>query len=413
MPQSKLGSEAAQASQVAGLVARLLATKSQAAMITALRAEPHPEVTRALASEVKAHVSLLEGHLRGDRSREAIATVLAMLFLDANHAVSCMRREGVLRASRYGFRGSLIGRVVKASLSVRDLLSASPDRIAWLESVEALSRIAGNARSLQREIEQAIKAHRTMVLKTIFVMVNMLLYHGWLNDLEASSLDGRRYSTEEYAEAASLVLRTYAALFPIDDGCFNHVDSKAFDENAIVYHRLLLAAIRITKFKEAELFIDGLPYRAECEGETVTISSIDPNVERSVRLGYIQGHGQAMIRIADLHATESGLSVRDLIDSGFERGSFGKMLELVEQPVRRLRLRLPAVPEVFESFFARNDLFRDEMEMILTLDVDNFGTIDDLIFSITDRVTSLDVFKVQRYFNFLSSAYQRCWARAD
>lgn len=407
MSQSPSGSNAMQKPPVSELVERLLAAKSQAMMVDALRGERRREKTKALASEIKSHVSVLERHLHSNRPYQAIATMLAMLFLDADYAISCMRRDGVLRASRYGYKGSLIGRVAKAGLGIQDLIFASPDRIAWLESVEALSRIAGNALSLQQDIERAVKAHRTVVLKTVFVIVNTMLYRGWINDPEANSLDGQRYSSEEYAEAASLILRTYSALFPIDDSCFNFIDPRALGANAVVYDRLLLAAIRLTKFVEAELLIDGLPYRADFEGQTVTVSSIDPNIERSVRIGYIQGHGQAMIRFAHLHATSTALSIRDVINQGFERGGLGKMLELVEHPVRRLRLRLPALPELFDAFFARDEFLRDELEMLLTLDVDNFGGMDDLIFPITDRVASSDIFKVQRYFNFLSSSYQK------
>lgn len=114
-------------------------------MISLLRSEARPPANKALAAEIKAQVQVLEGHLVGDRPREAIATALAMIFIDADHAISRIRRDGVLRASRYEYRGSLIGRVAKAALGVRGLLAASPDRIAYLESVEALSRVAGNA----------------------------------------------------------------------------------------------------------------------------------------------------------------------------------------------------------------------------------------------------------------------------
>lgn len=372
-----------------------------------LRTETRPPASKALASEIKAHVSVLERHLDDNRPREAIATALAMIFLDADHAIACVRREGVLRASRYGFRGSLIGRVAKAALGIRDLLAASPDRIAYLESVEALSRLAGSAFVLQREIEATIRSRRTEVLKTVFVMVNSLFYHGWLKDDEASSLSSHRYSSEEYAEAASLVLRSYSSMFPVDAASFVYVDAHAAGKNALVYERLLLAAIRLNKFKEAELQIDGLPYRADGAGETVTVSSIDPDVERSIRLGYIQTQNQGMIRHTHLQEANPAVSMRSVIDHGFDSGSFQDMLELVEQPVRRFVLRLPAVPEVFERFFGSDSLFRDEYEMLITLDVDNFGTFDELIFPITSRVTSVDIFKVQRYFNFLSCAYQR------
>ncbi|MBC3943694.1 hypothetical protein, partial [Sphingomonas albertensis] len=252
-----------------------------------------------------------------------------------------------------------------------------------------------------------IRSHRAEVLKTVFVMVNSLFYHGWMNDNEASSLSGHRYSSEDYAEAASLVLRTYASMFSVDGVSFAHVDAHAVGKNALVYERLLLAAFRLTKFREAELFLDGLPYRADGVRETVTVSSIDPDVERSLRLGYIQAQNQGMIRFTHLQEANPAVSMRSVIDHGFERGIFQDLLELIEHPVRRFVLKLPAVPEVFEQFFGRDDLFRDELEMLLALDVDNFGTFEELIFQITDRVTSMDIFKVQRYFNFLSCAYQR------
>lgn len=392
---------------VSDLVARLLSVKTQASMAVLLRTVSRPPATKALSAEVKAHVSVLAGHLTEKRPREAIATALAMIFLDPDHAISCMRRDGVLRASRYEYRGSLIGRIARAVLDVRDLLTMSPDRIAYLESVEALSRVAGNALTLKLEVEAKVRAHRSAVLKTVFVIVNSLFYHEWNNDREANSLDGRRYSSEEYAEAASFLLHTYASMFPVDILSFAHVDTEAFGKNGHVYERLLVDAIRLTKFREAELLIDGLPYRADCEGNTVTVSSIDPDLERAVRLGFIQQQTQVMIRQIHLEKAKPATSIRAIIDLGFDRGSFEHLLEINDQIVRRLVLRMPVIPEVFDALFATDDLFHDEIQMLMALDVDNFGTFDDLIFPITDRISSMDVIKVQRYFNFISCAYQR------
>jgi len=376
-------------------------------MVALLRAEARPLATKALSAEVKAHVSVLAEHLTGKRPREAIATALAMIFLDPDHAISCIRRDGVLRASRYQYSGSLIGRIAKAVLNIRDLLTTSPDRIAYLESVEALSRLARNALTLKSEVEAKVRAHRAVVLKTVFVMVNSLFYHEWSNDLEANSLDARRYSSEEYAEAASFILHTYASMFPVDDFSFAQVDTEAFGKNALVYQRLLMDAIRLTKFREAELLIDGLPYRADYEGNTVTVSSIDRDLERAVRLGYIQQQIQGMVRQIHFAKTKPAISIRAAIDSGFDRGGFEHLLEIKDQIVRRLVLRLPAIPELFDALFATDVLFHDEIQMLMALDVDNFGTFDDLVFPITDRISSMDVFKVQRYFNFISCAYQR------
>lgn len=364
-------------------------------------------MTKALSKDVKAHVSVLAEHLDENRPREAIATAMAMIFLEPDHAISCMRRNGVLRASRYEYRGSLIGRIAKAVLGVRDIFAMSPDRIAYLESVEALTCVAGNARTLKKEIEMKVRAHRSVVLKTVFVLINNLFYREWINDHEASSLDSRRYSSEEYAEAASFILHIFASMFPVDGMSFAHVDTDAAGKNALFYERLLIAAIRLAKFREAEQLIDGLPYRADREGEEVTISSFDPDVERAVRLGFIQQRTQAFIRQFHLQEADQPISIRTLIDTGFDRGSFDNLLEIKDHPVRRLILMMPIIPAVFDTWFATDELFRDEIQMLMELDVDHFGTFDDLVFPITDQISSLDVLKVQRYFKFISCAYQR------
>ena len=196
-------------------------------------------------------------------------------------------------------------------------------------------------------------------------------------------------------------------MFPVDGMSFAHVDTDAARRNALVYERLLVAAIRLAKFREAEQLIDGLPYRADREGGEVTISSMDPDVERAVRLGFIQQRTQALIRQFHLQETDQPISIRTLIDTGFDRGSFDNLLEIRDHPVRRLVLLMPAIPVVFDAWFANDELFRDEIQMLMELDVDFFGTFDDLVFPITDRISSLDVLKVQRYFNFISCAYQR------
>ncbi|MCF6272009.1 MAG: hypothetical protein L3J37_02295 [Rhodobacteraceae bacterium] len=396
-----------QTSLVSDLVSRLISVKNQAYMVSLLRKEERPLATKALSADVKAHVSVLAKHLAENRPREAIATAMAMIFLEPDHAISCMRRNGVLRASRYEYRGFLIGRIAKAVLGVRDVFAMSPDRIAYLESVKALSCVAGNARTLKTEIEVTVRVHRSMVLKTVFVLVNSLFYREWINDHEASSIDSRRYSSEEYAEAASFILHIYASMFPVDSMSFAHVDTDATGKNALLYERLLVAAIRLAKFREAEQLIDGLPYRADREGGEVTISSMDPDVERAVRLGFIQQRTQALIRQFHLQEADQPISIRTLIDTGFDRGSFDNLLEIRDHPVRRLVLLMPAVPVVFNALFATDELFRDEIQLLMELDVDHFGTFDDLVFPITDRISSLDVLKAQRYFNFISCAYQR------
>ncbi|MFP5515417.1 MAG: hypothetical protein ACLGJC_20320 [Alphaproteobacteria bacterium] len=409
MKSDILGERAsAKYSEVEYLIKALLSLHNQAAMIAFLEQAQRPIMSKALGNEIKARIKTLGGHIEAKRSREATATLLVLLFIDASYVLPRLRREGVLRASRYGYRGSLIGTVAKAALQIRPLMNASSERIRYLESVIALSKLATDARALYDEIVKILRSRRDRVLKTLLVILNNQFYSGGIDDRSQSSMLLRHYTKEEYAEGASLIFSIYSSLFAITDECCNDVDVAAIKGEA-VYERLLLMAVRLTKFNDAEILIDGLPYKATISGETITIDSIDPEIERSVRLGYIQNENQVAIRMRDFHKSDQSeipISVGDIIEKGFENETFEALIELVEQPVRRYRLMLPTAPEVF-SLFSMDYMLRDELERLLFLDVNSFGTISEQIVYVNEHVTTIDIFKLQRYFTFLSCVYQR------
>mgnify|MGYP001025331562 FL=1 len=399
------------AATVEALIATLLATRNQADMIAKLGQTPRPAMSKAIGAEIRSAIETLGDHIEAKRRREAAATLLALLYIDAAYVVPRLRRAGVLRASRYGYAGNLIGTLAKTALQIRPLLNA-PERARYFESVIALSKLASNARTLYDEIVKILGSRRDCVLKTLLVILNNQFYQGWVADPSQPSWSPRRYTTEEYVDGVSLIFSIYASLFPVTDECCNHVDIAAITTDAVVYERLLLAAVRLTKFKDAEIQIDGLPYQATIEGETVAISSIDPDIERSVRLGYIQSDNQAIIRIHRFRNSNPPMSMSDFLDMGFERDAFPGLLELAEKPVRRYRMMLPTAPEIF-SIFAGDQMFREEVESLLLLDVNNFGNVSDLIADVNEHVTTTDIFKFQRYFTFLSGVYQRALARIE
>ncbi|HEV7368805.1 hypothetical protein, partial [Arenibaculum sp.] len=391
------------------LISLLLAKKSRAAMVAALkdvgRPLPDGDTQKEIEKRLKARVRILGGQLAADQRREAMASALALVMADADFTIMEIRRTGLLRASRYGYQASLIADIAKAILQNRHLLTAQPDRFTYLESVLALARLAPNVRELHDDAGKFLRFRKDEVLKTLLVIVNQAFYSGWIGNLELSPLDPRHYSAEELSEAVSLLLSMYRELFKLTDESCNRVDEKAIKANDPIYDKLLVAAVLINKFREAESLIDGLPYQACLDGRTVTVSSIDPEIEKSVRLGYIQSQGQLMIRARRLSQVSAPPPIKELIEVWFRKG-LEETIEIVEHPVRRLRFKIPAVPEVF-NLFSRDEPLRDEIESLLALDVDNFESTGKPFFKITDRVSSSDIFKFQRYFRFISCVYQK------
>lgn len=381
-------------------------------MIHTLTKTTRPAMSNALTAEIKIALKALGEYIAAKRQREAAATLLVLLFIDSTYVLARLRRGGVLRASRYGYKGNLIGNIAKAALQIRPLMNAKPERIQYLESVIALSKLATNARTSYDEIVNFLQTRRDCVLKTLLVILNNQFYNGWVADPLQPSTSIHRHTSEEYAEAASLIFSIYASLLPITDEICNHVDTAAIKADSGIYERLLLAAIRLAKFRDAETLIDGLPYQATLDGATITIASIDPDIERSVRLGYIQSEQQAAIRAHRFSQSDPPMSVRELVDKGFESDVFADMFDLVERPVKRYRLMLPGAPKLF-SIFSDDKMFRDELERLLFLDVNHFGSIDELITDVNEHVKTTDIFKLQRYFTFLGSAYQRQLEQID
>jgi hypothetical protein len=84
------------------LIAALLTTRSQAEMVAALNRAERPGISKAHSAEIKVGIGMLAKHIKTKRHREAIATMLVLLFIDAKHVIPRMRRDGVLRASKYG-----------------------------------------------------------------------------------------------------------------------------------------------------------------------------------------------------------------------------------------------------------------------------------------------------------------------
>lgn len=379
--------------------------RSPAEMVAALRTLARPRRSKAVQREIKLLIRELEEHLAADGVREAVAIALAAMFADGDYAIGKMRREGVLRASKYGYRGLAIANVARAALDARGSLDARGDRFEYLKSILALTRLAVSAQALHNRMIKILSARENVALKTVFAIVNSRFYNHCPADDSVSSMRLDRYTVEDVSEAASLVLHTYRQIFTIHDHCCNQIDAEGVAGPSPIYERLLVAAIRLTKFRDAEVMVDGLPFQARWERGAIRVSAIDPDVEKSIRLGYLQGQTQVMIRTRYMMGSEPPMSVREMIEQGFERGALDRLVELVEWPVKRFRLFLPTAPQFF-NLFRSDEIFRDELESLLMVDADSFSGLDPDL-HVTPQVTMRDLLKIQRYFNFISCLYQR------
>ena len=109
----------------------------------------HIGTTTGTDEEVKAAWENLKGHLSANDHRHAVATALGLLWLSPDDTVRRIRKDGLLRASRYGYTAACIRKVAGAALIVADELDLSHERREYLSSVLALTQLAGGAKQIE------------------------------------------------------------------------------------------------------------------------------------------------------------------------------------------------------------------------------------------------------------------------
>jgi hypothetical protein len=367
---------------------------------------------QASKEDAKAALEALKGYLERNDHRWSVAVILALLLWDADSAVARLRRDGLLRASRYKFRAGAIVKATDAALAMLPRVTLRADRQEFLRSVRRLLNLAPAARRLRQRLVIRLKARRSLVQKSLLVIINEAFAHAWIGGnrhLDSSIFE--HWSTEEITQGLSLILhlmREEIGTVPTD---WQHVDERLVSPYDNVYEELLIDAARLNELFEVETLLHGLPYKVEQHGKELKVLSIDEDLERSIRLGYIQSSAQEEIRATGVarqfYTRNQPLPTMEaFIEAAFEHGHLGEFVELRTEPIERLVFVVIQDPKFFAPI-ADNQFFAEEVAMLIGLGIDNFRKSDPLSLQVTQTLTVGDIMKVQRMFAFFSAVFQR------
>lgn len=383
----------------------LLSKKTKDGIVAAILGSERP---KASSSDIKRLISDLNNHFHANQHREAVATALSLVMADADKTIASLRRHGYLRASRYDFQAGCVFKAVQAIYDVRHMLQVRPDRLVYLESVLAMHSLAPEIHKLRKGILTRLRPRKRIALKTLMVIINQLFAHGWIGSKHESALKLTHYGAEELTEAFSTILDLFRKNFELSNDLWNYVDELALQPTMSIYENMLIDAARINEFKTAETLIDGLPYRASIKGAMVTVSSIDPDLEKSVRHGYIQMDLQLALRASALYKAKADgngpMSLSDFVQSAFEAG-MGEMVQVKSKPFTRLVFGMIPTPEFFQPISA-NHLFLEDILSLLHLSVEDYNEDIIRVTKVNEHVSSMDILKIQRLFGFVSNVYQ-------
>lgn len=366
----------------------------------------------ATKDEAKAALDAFKVYLEKNDHQWSVAVLLALLLWDADSAVARLRRDGLLRASRYKFQSGAIIKAVEAGLALLPKVTIRPDRLEFLRSVRLLLNLAPAARQLREGLILRLRSRRKVAQKSLLVIVNEAFANGWRGgDRLQDSSKFEHWTTEEITQALSFILhlmREEVGTVPKD---WQLVDELLVSPYQSVYPELLMDAARLNELFEVEAMLDGLPYKIEQSGKELKVLSIDEVFEKSIRLGYIQSSLQGEIRASDVarefHENNEQLpTMESFIDAAFAHGGLGECVELRTEPIERLVFRVHQDPGFFAPI-AANQFFAEEVAVLIGLGIDNFRQSDPLSLQVTETLTAGDIMKVQRMFAFFSAVFQQ------
>lgn len=384
----------------------LLAHKNIKSMLQA--AQTSGNVTASMIDVSTALKSLGES-LSRNKHQESVATMLALLLWNADGAVARIRREGLLRASRYDYRSGALLKAVEAALSLVPRLTLRPDRITYLQSVLALLEASHEARQLRKSLILRLRSRRHIVQKTLLVLVNEAFSNSCRGNPTADTNKLEHWSAEDISQAVSYILHLMRKEVGTEPKLWQHVDEHLGKPCENIYAGLLIDAARLNWLFEVESLIDGMPYEVVADGEVLKVFSSDEILEKSIRLGYIQSAIQKEIQFQVVldQVERDGQKARTMasfIAEAFQAG-MGELVQLRTTPIERLVFAIIQDKRFFEPL-AADIIFAEEFVALFSIGIENFRSEIKPSVRVSEKLSDIDVIKVQRFFNFIHSAFQ-------
>ena len=364
--------------------------------------------------ELKECVNALSKHLDSNNHKSAVAVMLVLLAGDANSAIAEIRRKGVLKSSKYGFRSSGVKKVVESALEFIEAVDTvrrgiRAERLEYLNSVHDLLVLAPDIAKLRNSLLVRLRARQKIVLKTLLVLVNRVFsIIDWNEQAEENPSSLAYWSAEDIAEAFSCILKMMREENIVPNKWIN-VDTNfggSFDD---VYNNLLVDAAKINAFKEAEVLIDALPYKVVAIENKLNVMSSDPAFEKSVRLGYIQSEIQRSVRAQKLlDHLGSYQTIESVVSEAFDTG-LDDLVTIKSTPLERLVFELPATQSFLYPICQEDILYSDEAPALIGMAIDDFlpATAEPREIKISEFLNVFDAKKVQRLFRFINIVYNK------
>ena len=356
--------------------------------------------------DVRALVRSAAAAINAGAHQEAVSLIALGLHCHPDRIVDEIRRQGLFRCSKYRFHSGRLRQLVTTLITHAKALSLVDDVTKYLECVSNLLQLGSSVRNLDTSIRGFLARRHEHALKTVVAVVDSLFMLDHKAEDSLSSENWRSYSKEDLAEAGSYIIHCFDTDIGLSDAHFNFMDEPGLI--AGLYHKLLVKAAKIRAFLEAEILIDAFDFRFTLRGQTARIEPPYPELEMSIRLGFIQNEqarwNTRIERIAAVNRGQPSLyRVADLFYDRFQ----DRIAKLVEEPIKRYVFNYPNIP-LFRAFFKEDDLLVEEWLYLKEVLAAELVTVEELKdFEVRNGVTVRDLLKMYRLFGFMGQVTKR------
>jgi len=342
-------------------------------------------------------ISALEKAIKQKKISEASLIFLHELASNELKFVIELRKEGVLRCSKYEFEFKVIESLVRIGQKQKLLYESTRK---YFESIESLSYIARDIHKIHSEL---LKETEKENFKNYLVSVDSLFWQ--MDDsFEFETKIPNKLNKEEITIAFSSY---FYYLFNSPQNCniklnslvdVKRIRSKFFLDNLTEFYKTL-------QFKEWEILVDKFEYtisKINSKNNQIVLESPNIDIEKAISLGYINcqldeiSHSMNHLIYED---SETLLLTKFATDFAMKHKD--KLFEIKNSPVKRIIFKIPLTKELID-FLKRDEVFLEEMSTIsflqkaLLIDLDKIKNVE-----ICSGLCLFDVLKLQRLFAFL------------
>ncbi len=357
-------------------------------------------------ASIAAALATLKKAIRCNQQGRVLSAARTLLVLAGPaKAIEYMKRDAILRASSFEFDAPAIGQLVADWIEHASVYGLLPTAVSYLTSTTNLYRLVPAVRALYLGLRSRLQAERITILKCLLAEVDASFADP--DPIDVGHGDGRLATSEELAEAFSYLLGQFHTHVGLTEMQFALTDPAAgYDPR---YRTLLGDALKICRYREAEVLLEAFPYQAQATMGGVSIGSIDPALERSIRLGYVQHEMQLNVKqhlLQNARSEGQTYSLPILADCYFEQLS-ERVCRLQPHPLPRYVVELPLNGKMAE-LFSRDAALLEEVVNCSSLALEEYLPLADVPNQVVaGTITVMDLYKVQRLFRFLHHVLKR------